>query len=97
MSAPGVPRSGGPVALLTNLCLFDFDKPAGRFRLRSIHPGHSLEEVLDQTGFAFERPEQVPLTPAPDAARLALLRGPVAREIAAIYPAFARQVFGSAD
>jgi glutaconate CoA-transferase, subunit B len=92
-SAPGVYRPGGPIALLTNLCLFDFDKAQGRFRLRSVHPGHSLEEVRDQTGFDFDVPDHVPTTPEPDAQRLALLRGPVATQIADTYPAFAQQVF----
>lgn len=95
-SEPGVHRPGGPVALITNLCLFDFDRARGRFRLRSVHPGHGVEEVCDQTGFDFDRPDDVPQTPVPDAQSLALLRGPVARQIAAIYPAFARQVFGLA-
>jgi glutaconate CoA-transferase subunit B len=96
-SAPDVYRTGGPVALLTNLCLFDFDRARGRFALRSVHPGHSLEEVRDQTGFDFDVPVQVPVTPGPDAQRLALLRGPVARQIAGVYPAFAGRVFGVAD
>jgi glutaconate CoA-transferase subunit B len=94
VSPPGVHRPGGPVALITNLCLFDFDRSRGRFRLRSVHPGHTLEEVRDQTGFDFDLPPAVPQTPQPDADRLTLLRGPVAREIAGIYPAFAREVFG---
>ena len=93
-SPPGVYRPGGPIALLTNLCLFDFDKTLGRFRLRSVHPGHTLEEVRDLTAFDFDAPDAVPVTPAPDAHRLALLRGPVAEQIADTYPAFARQVFG---
>lgn len=93
-SDPGVHRTGGPIALLTNLCRFDFDRARSRFVLRSVHPGHTLEEVRDETGFAFDAPAQVPLTAVPDAQRLALLRGPVARQIAAVYPAFARQVFG---
>jgi len=38
----------------------------------------------------------VPTTPVPDAEELALLRGPVAAQIADIYPAFARRVFGAA-
>jgi glutaconate CoA-transferase subunit B len=96
-SAPGVYRPGGPVGLLTNLCLFDFDRARGRFALRSVHPGHSLEEVRDQTGFDFDAPVQVPVTPGPDAQRLELLRGTVARQIAGVYPAFAGQVFGVAD
>ncbi len=95
-SPPGVHRPGGPIALLTNLCLFDFDKSRGRFRLRSVHPGHTLEEVRDQTGFDFDfdGPADVPTTPVPDAQRLGLLRGPVATQIADVYPAFAQQVFG---
>ena len=93
-SAPGVHRPGGPVALITGLCLFGFDRVRGRFALRSLHPGHTLEEVRDQTGFDFDVPAAVPTTPLPDATRLALLRGPVARQIAGVYPAFARQVFG---
>jgi len=99
LSAPGVHRPGGPVALITNLCLFSFDRARGRFALRSLHPGHTLEEVRDQTGFDFDVPEAgpadvLPTTELPDAARLALLRGPVARQMAGVYPAFARQVFG---
>jgi glutaconate CoA-transferase subunit B len=93
-SPPGVQRRGGPVALITNLCLFDIDRERGRFTLRSLHPGHSLEEVRDQTGFDFDAPAQPPTTPLPDAAELALLRGAVARQMAEVYPAFARQVFG---
>lgn len=93
-SPPQVYRPGGPVALLTNLCLFDFDRARGRFALRSVHPGHTLEEVRDQTGFDFDCAGAVPTTPLPDAARLQALRGPVAQQIAGIYPAFAQQVFG---
>jgi acyl CoA:acetate/3-ketoacid CoA transferase beta subunit len=36
----------------TNRCLFDFDRARRRFRLASVHPGHSVAEVLDNTGFA---------------------------------------------
>lgn len=93
-SPPGVHRPGGPVALITNLCLFDFDRARGRFSLRSVHPGHTLEEVRDQTGFDFDAPQAVPMTPMPDAARLDVLRGPAARQMADIYPAFAERVFG---
>jgi glutaconate CoA-transferase subunit B len=92
-SPAGVQRSGGPVALLTNLCLFTFDRSQARFVLQSIHPCHTLEEVRDQTGFDFSCPEQVPTTAQPDAHRLHLLRGQVAQQVANIYPAFASTVF----
>ena len=94
-SDPGVHRPGGPIALMTNLCLFRWQRDAGRFLLESLHPGHTLEEVRDQTGFDFDAPATVPTTCTPDAQRLALLRGPVAQAIADVYPGFARQVFGT--
>ena len=56
-SPPGVYRPGGPVALLTDRCLFSFDRPRERFVLESVHPGHTVEEVIENTGFSFERPE----------------------------------------
>jgi len=93
-SPPGTYRPGGPVALVTELCLFRFDKAAGRFALQSLHPGVTIEEVRDRTGFAFEAPDQVPTTPPPSEADLALIRGPVAEELAETYPTFAADVLG---
>ncbi|MFI4989214.1 MAG: CoA synthetase, partial [Alphaproteobacteria bacterium] len=94
-SAPGVHRPGGPSALLTGLALFGFDKLLQRFRLESVHPGHTLEEVLDNTGFAFERPAALAVTPGPDADELALLSGRIRGELAETYPRFAAGVLGS--
>ena len=94
-SPPDVYRPGGPAALLTGLALFAFDKERRRFRLESIHPGHAVEEVLDNTGFAFDRPEEVPTTAAPDADQLALLRGRVRGELAETYPRFVASVLES--
>ena len=53
-----------------------------RFRLESVHPGHTVEEVRDQTGFAFDATEQVPTTPAPEPETLSLIRSAVAPRIA---------------
>jgi glutaconate CoA-transferase subunit B len=92
-SPPNVFRRGGPVALVTPLCHFAFDKAKARFRLTSIHPGHSLEEVLDNTGFAFDHDARVPETPAPSAEILDVLRGGVAAQVARIYPKFAERVW----
>jgi glutaconate CoA-transferase subunit B len=89
MSAPNVYRPGGPHALLTGLGLFAFDRARQRFRLQSVHPGHSVEEILDQTGFEFDRPDTVPVTPLPSADVLALIRGEVKAQIAETYPRFA--------
>jgi len=101
ISAPGgspdnVFRTGGPIALITNRCLFDFDRTRRRFRLASVHPGHSVAEVVENTGFDFDRPAEVPITPAPSPETLELLRNVVAPQLAEVYPQFAKSVFGIA-
>jgi glutaconate CoA-transferase subunit B len=93
-SADNVFRPGGPVALITNRCLFDFDRNRRRFQLASVHPGHSVEEVLDNTGFDFDRPADVPVTAAPSAETLRVMRSVVAPMLAEVYPQFAKNVFG---
>jgi len=94
VSPPGVWRAGGPQALLTGRALFTWQKDAQRFRLESVHPGHTAEEIRANTGFDYDAPATVPETPAPEAIELELLRGPVAQEIAVNYPEFARRVWG---
>jgi glutaconate CoA-transferase, subunit B len=94
-SAENVFRPGGPIALVTSRCLFDFDRSCRRFRLKSVHPGHSVAEVVEHTGFDFDRPEDVPVTPAPSAETLRLMRGTVGPMLAEVYPQFAKSVFGA--
>jgi len=95
-SAPGVYRRGGPVALVTPRCVFDFDRTRGRFRLASVHPGEDTASIAANTGFDYDLPDggQPPTSAAPDPNTLGLLRGTVARRLSSAYPAFAREVFG---
>jgi glutaconate CoA-transferase subunit B len=100
VSAPGgsadhVFRPGGPIALVTSLCLFAFDRQHRRFRLQSVHPGHSVDEVIENTGFAFDQPAYIPVTPAPSTETLRLMRSRVAPMLAEVYPQFAQSVFGA--
>jgi glutaconate CoA-transferase subunit B len=92
-SPPGVERRGGPAALLTGKALFAWQKDQRRFRLESVHPGSSAEDVRANTGFDYDAPAVVPATPAPSEADLALMRGPVARVIAENYPGFAKRIW----
>lgn len=91
-SPPNVYRPGGPWKLVTGLGVFSFDRARRRFAIESVHPGHTLEEILDNTGFTLEVPERVAYTAVPDATMLALLRGPIREEIAETYPRFAAQL-----
>ncbi len=99
ISAPGaspdnVFRTGGPIALVTNRCLFKFDRGRRRFGLASVHPGHSVGEVTENTGFDFDLPADVPTTPPPSPETLRLLRTVVAPMLAEVYPQFTKRVFG---
>jgi glutaconate CoA-transferase, subunit B len=94
-SADNVFRPGGPIALITNRCLFAFDRDQKRFRLASVHPGHTVAEVVEHTGFDFDRPNSVPVTPSPSPATLHLLRTVVAPQLIEVYPQFAAEVFGA--
>ena len=94
ISPPDVHRPGGPHALVTELCVMSFDRAQGRFRLESVHPGHSVEEVRDNTGFDFDVPDSVPITPEPEPERLDILRAKIGREVAGTYPDFAERVLG---
>ena len=98
-SAPGtspdnVHRPGGPIALVTNRCLFAFDRARKRFRLASVHPGHTVAEVAEHTGFGYDLPQEVPTTAAPSPETLRLLRTVVAPQLVEVYPRFTADVFG---
>ena len=89
-SDDGIYRTGGPHALLTSLGKFSFDKQKKRFRLETIHPGHTLDEIKAATGFSFDHDAVPKPTPDPDPETLAMLRGRVLTELAETYPDFAR-------
>ncbi|WP_416900277.1 MAG: CoA-transferase [Minwuia sp.] len=98
VSTPGVSdesvyRTGGPYAMVSPLCLMGFDAKRRRFHLKSVHPGHTIEEVRDNTGFDFDVPDNVPETEMPSRAVLDEIRQHVSREIAETYPRFAERVF----
>ena len=94
VTAPGVsPRNvyhpGGPTSLVTGMARFSFDRDRGRFNLESTHPSYTLEEILENTGFDFDYPGSVPVTPSPDAQMLGLISDRVSDQIAELYPDFA--------
>jgi glutaconate CoA-transferase subunit B len=57
----------------------------------SVHLGESSASIRERTGFDYDEAQPVVTTPAPDAATLALIRGPIA--IAEVYPDFTARVF----
>ena len=96
VTAPGTPpegayRLGGLHAVVTDLCVFEFDRGRGRLELGTVHPGVSVADVEAKTGFPLHAPSPAPETALPTAEELDLLRGPVREELGAFYPEFVKQ------
>ena len=69
----GLP-GGGPRYVVTPLCVMDFEDDTKRMRLKSLHPGVTLEQVRDNTGFELIVPREVPVTEPPSQEQLRILR-----------------------
>ncbi|GIU89716.1 MAG: CoA-transferase [Acidimicrobiia bacterium] len=54
------------VRVVTNLCVLDFETPDRRMRLRSVHPGVSVDDVVAATGFELAIDAHVPATRLPE-------------------------------
>ncbi|ARF59061.1 CoA-transferase subunit beta [Streptomyces gilvosporeus] len=60
--------------VVTDLGVFDFETPERTMRLASLHPGVTVAEVRQATGFDLVIPAEVPRTREPSAAELRLIR-----------------------
>ena len=60
--------------VVSNLGVFDFETPDHSMRLASLHPGVTLEEVLENTGFELVVDRDVPETRHPSAEELRIIR-----------------------
>jgi glutaconate CoA-transferase subunit B len=72
--AAGLPRNTGPHRVITQLGVMGFDAESKRMTLVSTHPGVSVKDVIDNTGFKLIIPDDVPVTDLPSAEELRLLR-----------------------
>jgi len=65
----------GPVAVVTNAGVYDFEPVTKRMRVQSLQPGVSFELAQLCTGFELLKPEgEIPLTPTPPEDVLKILR-----------------------
>jgi acyl CoA:acetate/3-ketoacid CoA transferase beta subunit len=60
--------------VVSNLGVFDFDSPDHSMRLVSLHPGVSVDEVVEATGFELVVPSDVPESRAPSDEELRIIR-----------------------
>jgi glutaconate CoA-transferase, subunit B len=69
----GLP-GGGPRYVVTPLCVMDFEDGSKRMRLKSVHPGISVDDVKKNTAFELVIPPNVPTTEPPTTEQLQVLR-----------------------
>lgn len=96
ISEPEVHRPGGPHALVTGRAVFDWVKDKGRFCLKTVHAGETVDSIRQATGFDFDVADTVSETPTPTNERLDLIRGEIAPKVLTFYPEFAGRVWGLA-
>ena len=65
---------GGPAAIVTTLGVLRFPDGGGEAYLASVHPGHTVDEVREQTGWDLQVAPDVAETPTPTAEELTQLR-----------------------
>lgn len=72
-AALGLPGPG-PALCVTNKAIFDFHPQSKRMRLRSIHPGESLQSVMASMSFEPVVEGEPAFTPEPTAGEVQLIR-----------------------
>jgi len=82
-------REGGPTMVVTPKAIMAWNKQGEEWMLSSYHPGSSVEDVQQNTGFALKVSPQVHMTPPPTGQELRLLRTAVREKLSQIYPDFA--------
>jgi acyl CoA:acetate/3-ketoacid CoA transferase beta subunit len=60
--------------VVTNLAVLDFGGPDRTMRLASVHPGVTVEQVVEATGFELDVPGEVPESRLPTAEELRIIR-----------------------
>jgi len=70
----GLPSGTGPYRVITQLGVMGFDDATKRMKLLSVHPGVTVAEVKENTGFELIIPPNVTTTEPPSDEELRLLR-----------------------
>jgi len=59
--------------VVTDLCVMDFGGPDHQIRLLSLHPGITVQQVQENTGYDIHVPDEIASTAAPTAEQLAII------------------------
>jgi acyl CoA:acetate/3-ketoacid CoA transferase alpha subunit len=91
VTAPGITpanvhREGGPTKVVTPKAILTWERQNGGWLLEAVHPGSSVEEVRENTGFELAKASSFRMTPPPTGKELTTLREAVREKLKRIYP-----------
>lgn len=67
-------KGQGPVKVITDLAVLGFDSETKRMKIESLHPGVSLKEIEENTGFKLIIPDDILYTEVPNKNEVKLIR-----------------------
>jgi len=70
----GLPKGSGPYRVITQLGVYGFDDEAKRMKLLSIHPGVTVDQIKENSGFEIIIPDTVDVTKPPISSELKILK-----------------------
>ncbi len=96
ITAPGatpasVYREGGPTLVVTPKAVMSWNRTNREWVLEAVHPGSSVEEVKENTGFNLNISSSFQTTSPPTERELSTLRTTVREKVKRIYPDFAEK------
>jgi glutaconate CoA-transferase, subunit B len=65
----------GPTTVVTDLGTYGFDEDTGEMTLATVHPGVTLDDVRENTGWVLRISDEMEQTPPPSDEELRLIRG----------------------
>ncbi len=70
----GLPTGSGPYRVISQLGVYGFDPESKQMMLLSLHPGVTVEQITENSGFAIRIPDHVSVTTPPSQKELSLLK-----------------------
>jgi glutaconate CoA-transferase subunit B len=55
----------GPEVVITDMCQMDFEPETLKIRLKSVHPGYKVQDIVDNVIFDLIVPDDIPTTSEP--------------------------------
>ena len=70
----GLPRGSGPYRIITQLGVYGFDEKSKRMKLVSLHPGVTIDQIKENSGFEIIIPEKISVTNPPSKKEITILK-----------------------